>query len=461
MHGKDDFEQLVTIIIPVYNAEKYLHACMDSMIRQSMEGIQVICIDDGSTDHSLQILEAYAQKDRRITVLQEMHKGAASARNTGMKYARGQYICFLDSDDIFEPDLMEELYTSATGYQAEIAICEYDTNIDGTATDFMDLVGKRYMGNYAKKTFRIQELPVDAFLIWNTAPWTKLYRLDFLKKNKLQFQQLASANDLYFTVMSLICADRIIHTSSYRALVHYRINRKEQISGRRKAMDVYLAWKKIYEQIQNADLDQRVYSQFYAAVLLGLIYELSGKSESDTEKKAFYDFFSQKGMKEIGLEMNVFDNLPEPYRELPECFSGKTFESGWFLQKKRICIQLEQKNLQELKKLCLENRVVLWGVGANGLPVLQMFAREKIRLAGVVDNETGKRGQKICGYVIHTYAELQDGLDMIMITSKRAFNSICSEIVANQKRDVRIIPLFMWLETEMELEDCILDFKRQ
>lgn len=461
MQERYGFEILVSIIIPVYNAEKYLTACMDSVIRQTFKEIQIICVDDGSTDHSLQILEAYAGIDNRITVLHGMHKGAASARNMGMEYACGQYVCFWDSDDIFEADLIEELYKSAAEHNAEIAICEYDTNMNGTSVDYMDLIGKRYMGKYAQKAFCIRELPVDAFFIWNIAPWTKLYNLNFLKKNRLEFQQIDSANDLYFTVMAFIYADRIIHTSSYRAFVHYRVNLKEQISGRRTAMDVYAAWQKVYRQMQRTVQDKGIFQKYYAAVLLGLVFELSEKSEDNEQKKQFYQFFSQRGMKEIGLGTKLEGKNLQPYNEIQECFQKKSFESQWFLQKKRICMQLEQKGFDVLKKLCMENRVALWGVGANGLPVLRMFEQNGIRLEGVVDQDILKQGSKVCGYMINTYAKLRDQAEVIMITSKRAFNSICSDLAENEGSDIKILPLFMWLETEMELRDCILNLKKE
>lgn len=461
MEVKYNFKKMVSIIIPVYNAEKYLHVCMDSVLQQTLTDIQVICIDDGSTDNSLAILEEYAGNDERITVLKGMHKGAAAARNLGMEYVCGQYVCFLDSDDCFEQDMIEELYYSAQKYEADIAVCEYDTNMDGSTDEFMSAVGKLYMGKYAEKVFKLEDLPLDGFFTWNIAPWTKLYHFDFLKASQLQFQQIRSANDLYFSFMSMVFANRIIHTSSYKALVHYRTNRKEQISGSRMVMDVFKAWKKVYEQISKYNLNKNIKRQYYVSVLASLIFELSGNSEGIEEKKKFYKFFIRKGMEDIGFEKKYDKKELGQFCEILECFRRKPFESYWFLRKTRICIQLEQKGFQELKKLSLENNVVLWGIGANGLPILQVFEREGIRLLGVIDNDKRKQGTQTSGYQINSYAMLQDCLDIIMISSKRAFNSICSDIVKNNERNIKILPLFMWLESEMELKDCILDLARR
>ncbi len=449
---------LVSVIIPVYNAEKYLTLCMDSVLQQSLKEIQVICIDDGSADHSLQILEEYAGKDERVTVLHGKHRGAAAARNLGMEYACGQYVCFLDSDDCFEKDMIEELYRSARKYEAEIAVCEYDTNMDGGADEFLGAVGKLYLGKYAKKVFKLEDLPLDGFFIWNAAPWTKLYELDFLKARQLQFQQIRSANDMYFSFMAMVYANRIIHTSSFKALIHYRTNRKGQISGSRMVMDVFRAWKKVYGQISACSQNQKLKSLYDVSVLLSLVFELSGNSGGIEENKEFYKFFVQEGMEEIGLGKKLCEKELGRFLEIQDCFQKKPFESDWFLEKTRTCIQLEQKGFQGLKKLCLENRVALWGIGANGLPVLQIFEREGIRLFGVVDHDITKQGMQISGYQVKGYATLQDRLDIMMITSKRAFSSICSEIVKNNKGRMKVLPLFMWLESEMELRDCILEF---
>ena len=98
----------VSVIMPVYNVEKYLHQCMDSLVQQTLTDIEIICVDDGSTDNSLAILQEYAQRDSRIIVLQQKNSGAGVARNTGMKIVKGEYLAIVDSDDFFELDMLEK-----------------------------------------------------------------------------------------------------------------------------------------------------------------------------------------------------------------------------------------------------------------------------------------------------------------------------------------------------------------
>ena len=114
----------ISIIIPVYNAEKYLRKCLDSVINQTLKEIEIICINDGSTDLSLSILKKYATCDNRIKIINQENQGVAIARNNGLKYATGEYIGYVDSDDYVSSIFFELLYNNAKKYNADIACGE-------------------------------------------------------------------------------------------------------------------------------------------------------------------------------------------------------------------------------------------------------------------------------------------------------------------------------------------------
>ena len=104
----------ISVIIPIYNSEKYLHDCLDSVLSQTLDDIEVICINDGSVDGSLDILKGYAEKDKRIVVLDKANEGVAVARNIGINKANGEFVCFMDSDDLYPTDdVLETLYSKA------------------------------------------------------------------------------------------------------------------------------------------------------------------------------------------------------------------------------------------------------------------------------------------------------------------------------------------------------------
>ena len=121
----------VSIIIPIYNDEKFLEQCITSVQNQTLRNIQIICVDDGSTDTSPSILEAYKKREPRMIVLKQPNQGAGAARNLGMQYAEGDFISFLDSDDIFDPFMLEQMSEKADRENLDVVVCRadrFDTN---------------------------------------------------------------------------------------------------------------------------------------------------------------------------------------------------------------------------------------------------------------------------------------------------------------------------------------------
>ena len=110
---KNSSASAVSVIIPVYKAEKYLRQCLDSICGQTLKDIEIICVDDGSTDSSPEILKEYREKDERVIVVRQENAGAGAARNKGLDISKGKYLSFLDADDFFEPDMLEEAFRCA------------------------------------------------------------------------------------------------------------------------------------------------------------------------------------------------------------------------------------------------------------------------------------------------------------------------------------------------------------
>ena len=115
----------ITVIVPVYNVEHYLDKCLDSVIKQTYKNIEIIVVNDGSTDNSGEICQEYAQKDNRIVYIEKENGGLSDARNAGLDQMTGSYVTFVDSDDWIEQDYVETLYQKITEYQADIAIGNY------------------------------------------------------------------------------------------------------------------------------------------------------------------------------------------------------------------------------------------------------------------------------------------------------------------------------------------------
>ena len=157
-----DYIPKVSVIIPVYNTEEYLRECLDSVVNQTLKDIEIICIDDGSTDSSLDILKEYAKKDNRITVLKQKNQSSGIARNAGLSIAQGKYLSFLDSDDLFELELLESLYKKIISTKSDIAICDADK---------FDSEGN----NYNLKMLNLKNVPEKNSFSQNDIPNNEIY----------------------------------------------------------------------------------------------------------------------------------------------------------------------------------------------------------------------------------------------------------------------------------------------
>lgn len=208
----------VSAIIPVYNAEKYLRKCLDSVINQTLQEIEIICVDDGSTDNSLSILREYEGRDSRIKILTQKNQHAGVARNNGLKHANGDYVHFLDADDWLEKNAYEVLYNVIQMSKSDVCMFSLNTFDDKTGETFR--VSHAFRGKPFYVTSFHRE---ERFFIYNgVAPWNKLYSRSFIENNGISFDSLICANDRSFYYQTILRAESITIISDY--LINYRVN---------------------------------------------------------------------------------------------------------------------------------------------------------------------------------------------------------------------------------------------
>ena len=231
----------ISVIIPVYNSEQYLKECLDNVVNQTLKDIEIICINDGSTDASLKILEEYAARDSRIRFLNQENKGSASARNLGIKEAKGHYIGFVDSDDIINNLYFEVLYKAAVKNGADIAATS-NCIIFGVSDNVNNV--KKITGLENKSI--IKDIKDKAKIITTTGmSCNKIYKRDFLIRNNISCLELKNAaEDNYFTDCTIIKANKI--AVSNKAVYFYRKNKASQTQALKdessfSVMDVYKA----------------------------------------------------------------------------------------------------------------------------------------------------------------------------------------------------------------------------
>ena len=217
LNGK---EVKVSVIIPVYNAEKYLRQCMDSIICQSLEDIQIICVDDGSTDTSPEILRYYQNIDDRIQIITQKNQYAGVARNNGLKFARGKYVMFWDSDDFFEKNALEELYNRAEDTGADIVVCNSYAYDDEFRCDMDWGLSVDEDSIPCKGVFPARSCADRLFQIFVASCWDKLFRRSFIDDNGLKYRDSRVAEDINFVFIGLCLSDKISFIN--KKLIHYR-----------------------------------------------------------------------------------------------------------------------------------------------------------------------------------------------------------------------------------------------
>lgn len=206
----------ISIIVPVYNTESYLEECLDSILAQTLKDIEIICINDGSTDRSQDILERYAEKDKRVKVLVKENGGQSSARNLGVNAATGEYVGFVDSDDFIDPEMMEKLYTRAKETDADIAICDFYLYNHKTAEtgEFRDQL------LYLRLKNKVVTLEDEPQLVSCIAIWDRIRKRSLLEENNIRFAEGLVYEDHLYTIEELVKARRVILTPE--KLYYYR-----------------------------------------------------------------------------------------------------------------------------------------------------------------------------------------------------------------------------------------------
>lgn len=212
---------MISVIIPIYNVEKYLPQCLESVINQTYRNLEVICINDGSPDNSLEILEEYKKKDSRIKVINQQNQGLAGARNTGLDIACGEFIFFLDSDDWLPLNAIELLYNKQKEEKADIVIGGRSTITFKKELEFLpkDYGRTLTFEEYIEKSFKDSNFRAVA--------WGKLYKREIIQKNKLYFPKGLLYEDLLFVMKYLYYSNKIVILS--KDIYNYRYNRENSI----------------------------------------------------------------------------------------------------------------------------------------------------------------------------------------------------------------------------------------
>jgi glycosyltransferase involved in cell wall biosynthesis len=260
----------ISIIVPVYNVEAYLRRCLDSLVNQTLKDIEIIIVNDGSKDNSQSIIDEYAKKDERIKALIKKNGGLSDARNFGMKYAKGEYLAFVDSDDYVDLDMYENMYNKSLTDKADIVECDF-------------------IWEYPQKN-KIDKSKIDKNMIISTrvVAWNKIYRRNLIANNKIDFPIGLRYEDVLFCYKLLPYVKSIAYVD--KPFYHY-IQRPGSIANTQneKVRDIY----KILELVIQYYKDKKIYEKYhdqlefiYMRYIFGSSFKRAIKIEN---KKLRYD----------------------------------------------------------------------------------------------------------------------------------------------------------------------------
>lgn len=405
--AKLSFVPDVSVVLIAYNTAKYLRQALDCLLLQTLKTIEIICVDDGSTDETFKILKEYASKGEHITILKHKQNfGAAVARNAGLAVAQGKYLLFLDSDDFFEPDMCEKMYQKAIKDKSDVVIAGHFFYAKG-----QDYKQKRYADKLLKASaFNPLKLSKDLFVLVSPSAWTKLFRAELVRQKQVFFENLKSCNDYTFSYTMLAASNKISIMKT--PFVHYRVNTGTNISSNRgdKATCILYAVMGLKRNLKRLGIDKQYEKSIYKSALKCIKGEL--KYCSPAQKQYFFeqmpnvldnDLLCRLKKKIHPFGFGLLSRFLNGIHKKTQCTFGKCQEKlgePVKLQKPQISVIVPVYNVEKYLRRCLESILaqtltdfelicVNDGSTDSSLKILEEFAAKDQRIKIITQENQG------------------------------------------------------------------------
>ncbi|MBR4227366.1 MAG: glycosyltransferase [Candidatus Methanomethylophilaceae archaeon] len=364
-------QPLVSIIMPVFNSAKYLRQCLNSLLNQTNNNFEVICVNDGSEDESLDILKSYEhQYPKLFTVITKDNTNAGDARNIGMLHAHGKYLLFLDSDDIFKSTLIEETTKIMDKTWCDILI--FGVNVYNNVTKQYHSADWLLRWEYlTKKEFAPEDVHEFLFQITTPNPWNKMYKSSYIWEHDFKYQSLKRANDALFTYSAMVSAKKIAVLE--KRLVNWRTNNPMSLQGSNTKgptcfIEAYLMIKEYLDSINKYKLYEQ---SFLNIVLSTVVYTFNSLKNDESRVKlliAIDNKLSQLGIlnreKRYYYDCDKYDEYVQITGPIHHYYMGIAYRDGIVVEKnyKKSMQYFElstkegiQKSQEEMVKLVLSN----------------------------------------------------------------------------------------------------------
>ena len=399
----------ISVIIPVYNAEEYLEECLNSVLGQSMKEIEVICINDGSTDNSLSILKQFRDRDERLHIISQDNESAGAARNRGLEVAKGEYLSFLDADDFFESHMLSTAHEKAKKYEADIVVFR-SNQFDERRQSYCEstwTIKDQYIPNI--DVFSRKDVKEDFFNCFACWAWDKLFRTEFIRENNISFQNQKSVNDLLFVYSALSKAERI--SIVQEILVHKRINNNNSISNsysRTKDWNCfYQALSGLKKQLIQWGIFNELERDYINYALKFSLWNLWKFRNTDVYEN-LYNTLRSEWFKELGITdhgYSYFYNKTD-YERLNDICSMTCAE----YERKEMIRNMSGMFLFPFELVNKYSKIVLYGAGKVGCAYYRQIQYTKYC--------------EVTAWVDRDYEKLNGGIENPEIISKREFDVV-------------------------------------
>ncbi len=418
---------MITVILPVHNSEKYLRECIESLLNQTLHDLEFICIDGGSTDASVSILENYALMDNRFRLLFDRNTSYGHKINLGIEQAKGKYIAILETDDFIENNTYEMLYTVAEEYEVDYISSNYYS--------FFDMNGSRYR----QKTVKIMSEDLCNKIICKSenvklieksgiAIWTGLYRKSFLIDHQIRLNESKGAafQDAGFSFLISIMAKRSYHLKD--AFYNYRIdNANSSVKNQSISRIIMDEYKFIHDELLNRGVtDNEIWYEFYVRKYRGYLWNLE-RLNSDNQV-LFYDLLRQEYQED---RLSGYLN-PE---ELPYDINtalNKIDDRIEMIDLLRSISKSPINYFQELMSFMKQrNPIVIFGGGKYASKLLNLIPDEiKHNIECICDNDEAKCGSVYLGYrVISPVDACQIDHSSFVIANRSYFDDMQKQLL--------------------------------
>ena len=309
----------ISTIIPVYNAEKYLCKCLDSVIKQNLNETEIICVDDGSSDSSWEILKTYSRKYNNIRSVRQQNKYAGMARNAGLQMAQGEYVHFLDADDYLFPNTYKEVYECALFTDADYvkfrSRCFSAVTGAEESEKHSDYSCVYLNPNDFQKIISLESHPAELIESSTHVPWAGIFKRSFLHNHNIEFNNLKCVNDRSFYIQVITSTKKITYIDKY-VVGHLRGNPESLVGKRGNNFECqFLSYHIIRNYLckKSSELKYDLYKRILTTELLDILawYTSLSNGQKERVRTELYKFFLEFDWNEINKNSYICDVMQE------------------------------------------------------------------------------------------------------------------------------------------------------